>query len=237
MPIGLSPRNRPGAVQSSPGRRPCSCASSWASACAEARGRRTPAGPARPARRAAPALIELSIRCAAAARAASRSTSSSVFCGFSGKNSPCLRHELGRTAAVGVLPRGVVRRAGRSGRRASPGSARRPRASRSASPASSLEALVEHLPAEQVPDLLVGLAGVRRSASRTRSSSRTAPPVSAGSASSCISRKRASSESSRAERVALGLQRLAQQLADLLQGAVEAVVALQLRPRAARSRG
>ena len=46
------------------------------------------------------ALIELSIRCAAAARCASRSISSSVVRGFSGKNSPCLAMNWSNCAVV-----------------------------------------------------------------------------------------------------------------------------------------
>ena len=73
-----------------------------------AAGRRRPAGTAPSARPAARRVIELSIRWAAAARCASRSTSSSVLRGFSGKNSPCCGHELVELRG-GVLPGGVVR--------------------------------------------------------------------------------------------------------------------------------
>ena len=158
MPSGLSPRNRPGDVQSSPGRMPCSCASSWASAWAR-RGSPNACWDSSASSARCSALIELSIRCAAAARWASRSTSSSVFCGFSGKNSPCLRMNSANCCSVFCPCAWFASREFRSS------SISR---IRSTSPGGDVlhrllhpgEALVQHLPAEQVPDLLVGLAGL-----------------------------------------------------------------------------
>ena len=93
----------------------------------------------------------------------------------------------------------------------------------------ALEPLVEHLAAEQVADLLVGLARVG------------GPPVvlgelphgPAGVGGQGVELHLAEPgvvAVVAGERVALGLDRLAEQLADLLQGAVEPVVALQARP-------
>ena len=53
-------------------------------------------------RRAARRVIEFSIRCAAAARWAIASRSSSMFCGFSGKKSPCLAMNSSKSSC-GVL--------------------------------------------------------------------------------------------------------------------------------------
>ena len=88
------------------------------------------------------------------------------------------------------------------------------------------EALVEQLPAEQVADLLVGLAGLGG-----------APVVGVELADGAagVGRQRVELHLAEAgvvgvlvgQRGALGLQRARQQLADLLQRAVEAVVALQ----------
>ena len=88
MPSGLSPEKRDEPFQSSPGLAACRCPSSRLSAfindgepnacCANA---------SSSARWSADRLLRN--RCAAAARWASESSSSSTFCGFSGKNSPC----------------------------------------------------------------------------------------------------------------------------------------------------
>ena len=171
------------------------------------------------------AVIELSIRCAAAARWASRSTSSSVFCGFSGKNSPCLRMNSANCCSR-VLPLRVVREQGVQVVEHLPDPldvARGHVLHRLLHPG---EALVEHLPAEQVADLLVGLAGLGG-----------APVVGVELADRAAGVRRQRVELHLAEagvvgvlvgqRGALGLQRACQQLADLLQRAVEPVVALQ----------
>ena len=177
-------------------------------------------------------LIELSIRCAAAARLASRSTSSSVFCGFSGKNSPCLAMNWSNCAVVSWPAAWLASRSLRSS------SISRIRSTSSGGRVlhrllHALEPLVEHLAAEQVADLLVGLARVG------------GPPVvlgelphgPAGVGGQGVELHLAEPgvvAVVAGERVALGLDRLAEQLADLLQGAVEPVVALQARPALAR---
>jgi hypothetical protein len=167
----------------------------------------------------------LSIRCAAAARWASRSTSSSVFCGILREERAVLLHELGELL-LGVVALRVV------------GEQRVQVVEHLPDPLDVLrrgvlhgllhpgEALVEQLPAEQVADLLVGLAGLRG-----------APVVGAELANRAAGVGRQRVERHLAEpgvvgvfvrqRGPFGLQGPRQQLADLRQGAVEPVVALQ----------
>ena len=153
-------RRGTGPATSSPPPAACPAAARRAGpAPAPAAGRRTPAADSSASSARCSALIELSIRCAAAARWASRSTSSSVFCGFSGKNSPCSAHELGELL-LRVLPLRVVREQGVQVVEHLPDPldvARRHVLHRLLHPG---EALVQHLPAQQVPDLLVGLASI-----------------------------------------------------------------------------
>ena len=93
------------------------------------------------------------------------------------------------------------------------------------------EPLVEQLAAEQVLDLLVVLAGLAAAASRSRDSSLTAAAVEGGRFSSCISRNARSASSrstSRASCLRSSSTRAVEQLADLLERAVEVVPLQQL---------
>ena len=93
------------------------------------------------------------------------------------------------------------------------------------------EALVEHLAAEQVLDLLVVLAGLAAAASRSRPARCTAAAVERGRLSSRISAKARSSSSMvdvAGQLLALLEHGVVEELADLLHGAVEAVPLQQL---------
>jgi hypothetical protein len=113
MPSGWLPRNRAEPVQSSPGRsarRFASSVDTWSSSLGS---------PNAPDIRSDSSWrccsdIEFIIRCAAAARAASASTSSSVLRGFSGKNSPCWRMKSSNCAVVSSPRRCASRRSFRS---------------------------------------------------------------------------------------------------------------------------
>ena len=89
MPIGLSPLKRSEPSQSSPGRAFCRWPSSLLSALvSDGEPKACCAKASSSARWSGDRLLRN--RCAAAARLASESSSSSMFFGFSGKNSPCL---------------------------------------------------------------------------------------------------------------------------------------------------
>ena len=161
MPIGLSPRKRPGDVQSSPGRSPCSCASSWAEGLGQARvaerllrqlhqlgpllgGHRVehPLGRGGPLGQQVDQLVgalrvlreELAVRAHELARTAPACPAPAAW--FCEQGVQVVEH---LPDPLDVLRRHVLHRLLHPG-----------------------EALVEHLPAEQVADLLVGLAGLGR---------------------------------------------------------------------------
>ena len=85
----------------------CRLASSWASCCISSGRAERLLRTAASARRAARRSSSCSIRWAAAARWASASISSSTFCGFSGKKSPCLSMKSAKSSSVSS-PRPVL---------------------------------------------------------------------------------------------------------------------------------
>ena len=221
MPIGSSPRKRPRPCQSSPGRRPCSCCVEPGELLGQPRVTERLLLTAPRARRAARPTSSSSSAGPRRPAAASRSISSSVFCGFSGKNSPCLAMNSPNCSAVS-WPRACA-----SSRSLRSSSISRTR-STSSGVAFSIACFMPwkrwssiSRPSRSL-DLLVGLArlGVapvvvlqlahgprgRRAAARRAASRGTG-------------RRR----SPRPQGVPLGLERPLEQLADLLQRAVEPV--------------
>ena len=217
MPNGLSPENCSEPLQSSPGRAACRCASRRFNACISDGDPNACCAKASSSARCS-WLRLLRKRCAAAARLASESSSSSTLRGFSGKNSPCLSMKSSKSCwvsspreclssrlvevvehlvdALAVLVGGALQRLLHAG-----------------------EALVEHLAAQQILDLLVLFAGFR------------AAPVVLGQLLDSLGRRRrqgielqfteAGVVVQRAgQLLAFGQHGLVEQLLDLLQGAV-----------------
>ena len=177
------------------------------------------------------AVIELSIRWAAAARWARESSSSSTLRGFSGKKSPCLAMKSSKSCWVSspepvllqqlvevaehlvdrgaVLVRGALQRL-----------------------LHAREALVEHLAAEQVLDLLVGLTRLaalpvvrRQLADRGRRRRRQVVQLHLAQRPVAVVHHHVAGEL-----LALLEHGLVEQLLDLLQGAVEVVPLGELAP-------
>ena len=189
---------------------------------------RTPAAPSTSSSSRCSGVIELSIRWAAAARWARASMSSSTFRGFSGKSSPCLSMNSANCSGVSS-PRACA--SSRSLRSSSMALTRW--RSSSVAPSQRLlharEALVEQLAAEQVLDPLVVLPGlgaapfvVGQLGHRRRGRGRQVPHPHLGEPGVVVEVA--------GQLLALGEHGAVEQLADLLEGAVESVPVEQVAP-------